>query len=85
MCSSDLVLMFLAGLFMFYYMRVMGLKRGSALLIGTAYMFAPMFLSFTLAMHYSKMGVMAVLPLVFLNIEKGMREEIGRASCRERV
>ncbi|MFC1558870.1 YfhO family protein [candidate division KSB1 bacterium] len=68
------VLMFLAGLFMFYYMRAMGLKKSTALLIGTAYMFAPMFLSFTKAMHYSKMGVMAFLPLIFFNIEKGMKE-----------
>lgn len=67
-------LTFCAGLFMFLYMRVMGLRNSNALIIGVAYMFAPMFMSLTYAMHYSKMGVMAILPLIFLNIEKGMNE-----------
>ncbi len=68
------ILTFCAGLFMFLYMRTMGLKKSSAMIIGVAYMFAPMFMSLTYALHYSKMGVMAILPLIFLNIEKGMRE-----------
>ena len=66
-------LTFCAGLFMFLYMRTMGLKNSSALIIGIAYMFAPMFLSLLYTFHYSKMGVLAILPLFFLNIEKGMR------------
>jgi len=68
------LLTFCAGLFMFLYMKTMGLKKSSAMIIGVAYMFAPMFMSLTYALHYSKMGVMAILPLIFLNIEKGMRE-----------
>jgi len=67
-------IIFFAGLFMFLYMNVLGLKKSSALLIGIAYMFSPMILSFTFALHYSKMGVIAILPLIFLNIEKGMED-----------
>ncbi len=69
-----ILLTFCAGLFMFLYMRVMGLRNSNALIIGVAYMFAPMFMSLTYALHYSKMGVIAILPLIFLNIEKGMNE-----------
>ncbi|NVM02951.1 MAG: hypothetical protein HWN67_11480 [Candidatus Helarchaeota archaeon] len=50
------ILTFCAGLFMFLYMRAMGLKKSNALLIGVAYMFAPMFMSLTYSLHYSKMG-----------------------------
>ena len=66
--------MFAAGLGMYAYLRALGLGRWTALWGGTAYMSAPTFLTFPLAGHYAKMAVIALLPFMFLQLERGMSE-----------
>ena len=68
--------MFVAGWAMYAYLRALGVGRGAAVWGGVAYMSAPTFLSFPYAGHYAKMGVIALLPLMCLLLEKGM--ERGR-------
>ncbi len=68
--------MFVAGLAMYAYLRVLGVRPGAATWGGVAYMSAPTFLSFPYAGHYAKMGVIALWPLMCLLLEKGM--ERGR-------
>nr|HID58608.1 hypothetical protein [Desulfobacterales bacterium] len=67
-----ILITFGAGFFMFLYLRSLKVRREFALLIGICYMFAPTFLSFTFAGHYAKMEVIALTPLLFLAVEKGM-------------
>ena len=64
---------FLAGWAMYLYLRELRVMRWAAVWAGVAYMSAPSFLSFTYAGHYAKMGVIALLPLMFFLLERGMR------------
>ena len=66
-----------AGVFMFLYLRAIGIRRNIAFLVGVCYMFAPTFMTFTFAGHYAKMEVIALTPLFFLAVEKGV--ETGRS------
>ena len=66
--------MFVAGLAIYAYLRVLRVGRGAAAWAGVAYMSAPTFLSFPYAGHYAKMGVIALFPLMCLLLEKGMRD-----------
>lgn len=71
------LLVFASGLGMFFFLnRGMGMHRMTSLIIGVAYMFAPVDLSLTYAGHLSKMGVYVILPFQFWCTEKGM--ETGR-------
>ena len=63
---------FLAGWGMFLYLRGLNIGRWASLWGGVAFMSAPTFLSFTFAGHYAKMAVIALLPFMFLLLEKGM-------------
>jgi len=64
---------FFAGWGMYLYLRELRVMRWAAVWGGIAYMSAPSFLSFTYAGHFAKMGVIALLPLMFLLLERGMR------------
>jgi hypothetical protein len=64
---------FLAGWAMYLYLRELRVMRWAAVWGGIAYMSAPSFLSFTYAGHFAKMGVIALLPLMFFLLERGMR------------
>jgi len=61
---------FAAGYFMYEYIRTLNIRREFAFIAGIFYMFAPMYMSFTYAGHTSKMGVIALLPLMFTCLEK---------------
>ena len=69
-----LLTMFAAGLGMYAYLRALRLNRWVALWAGVAYMSAPTFLSFPYAGHYAKMAVIALLPFMFLLLERGMTQ-----------
>ena len=64
-----------AGFFMFLYLRGIGVRKNISFLMGVCYMFAPTLMTFTFAGHYAKMEVIALTPLFFLAIERGM--EVG--------
>jgi hypothetical protein len=64
---------FLAGLFMFGWIRSIGCSRAAALLSGTAYMLAPFFVSFVRPGHDGKMFVIALAPLLFWVVERHFR------------
>jgi len=61
-----------AGIAMFIFLRTIGAGRLLAIALGTAYMFSPHFMSFTYAGHISKMGVIAILPLLFTFLYRGI-------------
>ena len=61
---------FMAGLFMFGWIRAIGGSRAAALLAGTAYLAAPFFVSFVNPGHDGKMFVIALTPLLFWAAEK---------------
>ncbi|MFH1571564.1 MAG: hypothetical protein ABIL09_26475 [Gemmatimonadota bacterium] len=63
---------FFAGWGMCLYLRQLGAGRGASLWSGVAYMSAPFFLTFLYAGHYAKMGIIALLPWMFLAVDRGM-------------
>ena len=61
---------FLAGLFMFGWIRTIGGSRPAALLAGVAYLMAPFFVSFVAPGHDGKIFVIALTPLLFWAVER---------------
>ena len=67
------VLSVFAACSMYFFLRAYSLPRLLAAAFGVAYMLAPHIMSLTYAGHFSKMGIMAALPLLFLFLHKGMK------------
>jgi len=67
-----IMMTFSAGYFMFLFLRSLKISKTVSLIIGVGYMFAPVYMTFTYAGHLSKMGVIALTPLLFYFLEKGM-------------
>lgn len=63
---------FLAGVFMYAFLRTLRLRRDAAFLGGLMYMLAPSFVSLVFPAHDAKMYVTAFLPLAFALLESGM-------------
>ncbi len=61
-----------AGISLFIYLRTIGINRILAVILGVVFQFSPHFMSFTYSGHLSKMGVIAMLPLLFTFLYKGM-------------
>ncbi|MCH8285448.1 hypothetical protein IIB79_02850, partial [candidate division KSB1 bacterium] len=66
------LLTFVAGYFMYLFIRSLNIRKEIAVITGLFYMSSPMLLSFVLAGHMSKMGVISLLPLMFLCLEKAI-------------
>jgi uncharacterized membrane protein YidH (DUF202 family) len=64
---------FLAGLLMFYFLRDLNLRRWVSFLGGLLYMFSPCLISLIYPGHDGKMYVMALTPLAFLVLNRGLR------------
>jgi hypothetical protein len=64
---------FLAGLFMFGWIRSIGGSKAAALLAGAAYQLAPFFVSFVRPGHDGKIFVIALAPLLFWAVERHFR------------
>lgn len=62
---------FLAGLFMYLFLKTLKLNRYAAAFGGLGYMFASVFVSLVYAGHDAKMFIIALLPLVFSLLERG--------------
>jgi len=65
---------FLAGIFMYIFLRTLKLRREAAFLGGFMYMLAPSFVSWLYGGHDAKMYVIALLPLAFSFLELGMNK-----------
>ncbi len=63
---------FLAGVFMYIFLRTLRVRRDAAFLGGLMYMLAPSFVSLVFPGHDAKMYVIAFLPLAFAFLESGM-------------
>lgn len=59
-----------AGFFMFLWVRALGASRAAALVAGTGYMLAPVFVGLVFAGHDGKMFVTALAPLLFWATER---------------
>jgi len=59
-----------AGFFMFLWVRALGASRAAALVAGTGYMLAPVFVGLVFAGHDGKMFVTALTPLLFWATER---------------
>ncbi len=59
-----------AGFFMFLWVRALGASRAAALVAGTGYMLAPVFVGLVFAGHDGKMFVTALAPLLFWVTER---------------
>ncbi len=59
-----------AGFFMFLWVRALGVSRAAALVAGTGYMLAPVFVGLVFAGHDGKMFVTALAPLLFWATER---------------
>ena len=59
-----------AGFFMFGWVRALGASRAAALVAGTGYMLAPVFVGLVFAGHDGKMFVTALTPLLFWVTER---------------
>ena len=68
---SVFIHLFLAGLFMYMFLRVLGAGRGGALIAGSAYMFTGWFMVWL--QHASKIDAAVWAPLVFLFYELSLR------------
>ena len=68
-----IITMFLAGWGMFLFLRHINVKDAVALWGGVAYMSAPTLMGFTYAGQYAKMGVIALYPLMWLLLDRGLR------------
>lgn len=64
--------MFFAGYFTFLCVRGFGLHPLAGIVAGVAYMSAPAFLTFTQAGHFAKMSVIALFPLMYWALARGM-------------
>ncbi|MFQ6003555.1 MAG: hypothetical protein ACE5KJ_07400, partial [Candidatus Zixiibacteriota bacterium] len=64
---------FLAGVFMFYFLRGLNLRLGVSSLGGLLYMFSPCLVSLVYPGHDGKMYVMALTPLAFLILHRACR------------
>ncbi len=64
---------FLAGIFMFYFLRGLNLRSEVSLLGGMLYMFSPCLVSLVYPGHDGKMFVMALFPLAFLILHRACR------------
>jgi len=65
---------FLAGLFMFGWIRSIGGSRSAALFAGAAYLVAPFFIGFVRPGHDGKLFVIALTPLLFWAVERHFRK-----------
>jgi hypothetical protein len=63
---------FLAGVFMYAFLRTLRIRREAAFIGGLMYMLAPSFVSLVFPAHDAKMYVIAFLPLAFALLESGM-------------
>ena len=63
---------FLAGVFMYVFLRTLRIRRDAAFLGGLMYLLAPSFVSLVFPAHDAKMYVTAFLPLAFALLESGM-------------
>ena len=66
--------MCVAGLGMYAYLRQIHVGGRAALWGGVAFMCAPTFLSFPLAGHYAKMGVIALFPWIIWALERALAQ-----------
>ncbi len=64
---------FLAGAFMFYFLRGLNLRSEVSFLGGLLYMFSPCLISLVYPGHDGKMFVMALFPLAFLVLHRACR------------
>jgi hypothetical protein len=64
---------FLAGVFMYLFLRTLRLRKEAAFLGGFMYMLAPSFVSWLYGGHDAKMYVIALMPLAFTFLEAAMR------------
>ena len=64
----------LAGFFMFGFLRRLKLCRGASFFGGLAYMFGPFFTSYIYAGHDGKMFVITLLPLAFWALEAALED-----------
>ena len=64
----------LAGLTMFLFLRTLGLRRDASFVGGVMYMTAPSFVTLLYPGHDAKMYVIALLPLAFTFLERGMKK-----------
>ncbi|MCK4384951.1 MAG: YfhO family protein [candidate division Zixibacteria bacterium] len=72
--SLKLILhVFLAGVFMFYFLRGLNLRVGVSFLGGLLYMFSPCLVSLVYPGHDGKIFVMALTPLAFLILHKACK------------
>lgn len=62
-----------AGFFMFLWVRALGVSRAAALVAGTGYMLAPVFVGLVFAGHDGKIFVTALAPLLFWATERHFR------------
>ncbi|MBN1291344.1 MAG: hypothetical protein JXB48_05845 [Candidatus Latescibacteria bacterium] len=65
---------FLAGVFMYIFLRTLKVRREAAFLGGLMYMLAPSFVTLLYSGHDAKMYVIAFLPLAFALLESGMNK-----------
>ena len=65
---------FLAGVFMYIFLRTLKIRREAAFLGGLMYMLAPSFITLLYSGHDAKMYVIAFLPLAFALLESGMNK-----------
>jgi hypothetical protein len=64
---------FLAGIFMFFFLKDLNLRSEVSFLGGLLYMFSPCLVSLVYPGHDGKMYVMALLPLAFLALHRACR------------
>ncbi|MCD6161974.1 MAG: DUF2079 domain-containing protein [candidate division Zixibacteria bacterium] len=64
--------LFLAGVFMYLFLKELGIRSKVAFLFGLIYMMAPYFVSLIYAGHNGKMFVIALTPLMFFAYHKGV-------------
>ncbi|MEE3235585.1 MAG: YfhO family protein [Candidatus Latescibacterota bacterium] len=68
-----IITMFVAGWGMFLFLRQIRVHHHVAMWGGVAYMSAPTLMGFTYAGQYAKMGVIALYPLMWLMLDRGLR------------
>jgi len=66
------LLTFVAGYFMYLFIRTLNIRKEIAIITGLFYMSSPILLSFVLAGHASKMGVISLLPVMFFCLENAL-------------
>ncbi|MBT4483426.1 MAG: hypothetical protein HOC71_07090, partial [Candidatus Latescibacteria bacterium] len=63
---------FLAGITMYLYLRTLRIRRDASFLGGLMYMLAPSFVTLVHPAHDAKMYIIALLPLAFALLERGI-------------